>query len=119
MAACPLQEGALVARATYYNLPGQTMANGQKFDARRATAATPQDFFPLGTRLLIINRGSGTYVIVKVTDRMPKKQKWRRAPRGAHISTTQRVDLTPRSAYTLGIYPLQGVACVEIHPLKG
>ena len=118
MAACPLQEGALVARATYYNLPGQTMADGQRFDPRRMTVATPQDFFPLGTRLLIVNRGSGTHVIVEVTDRMPKKQRWSR-PNKTHITTTQRVDLTPRSARTLGIYPTQGVACVEVRPLKG
>ncbi len=118
LAACPVQEGALVARATYYSLPGQNMANGQQFDPNKNTVATPQDFFPLGTRLLIVNRGSGTHVIVEVTDRMPKKQRWRR-PNKTHITTTQRVDLTPRSARTLGIYPTQGVACVEVRPLKG
>ncbi len=118
-AACPLQEGALVARATYYHLPGKTMANGQQFNPHSKTVATPQDFFPLGTRLLIINRSSGKHIVVKVTDRMPHKQRWRMPPKAKYIPTTQRLDLTPRGAHILGFYPTQGVACVEVRPLKG
>lgn len=119
-AACPLQEGVLVARATYYNLPGKQMANGRKFDPKNsAMAATPKNFFPLGTVLLVTNPSTNKSIIVHVTDRMPEIQGWRMPPKTQHITTKQRLDLTPRGADILGFYPTQGVACVEVRPLRG
>ena len=45
------------------------MANGQRFDRRKLTAASWD--FPLGTTLRVVNMKNGNSVVVTITDRGP------------------------------------------------
>jgi rare lipoprotein A len=51
---------------------GRKMANGQKFDRNKLTAASW--YFPLGTSLLVTNVGNGESVVVTITDRGPNRR---------------------------------------------
>ena len=48
---------------------GRKMANGQRFDMRRLTAASW--YFPLGTSIRVENVNNGKSVVVTITDRGP------------------------------------------------
>src|SRR5580704_9316556 len=48
---------------------GRKMANGQRFDRRKMTAASW--YFPLGTVIRVVNVKNGESVVVTVTDRGP------------------------------------------------
>jgi peptidoglycan lytic transglycosylase len=48
---------------------GRKMANGQRFDRRKMTAASWD--FPLGTEIRVVNLMNGESVVVTVTDRGP------------------------------------------------
>jgi rare lipoprotein A len=60
-----------VGVASWYGIhhQGRKMANGQKFDRKKLTAACW--FYPLGTELRVINLKNGKAVQVTVTDRGP------------------------------------------------
>ena len=51
---------------------GRKMANGQKFDRNKFTAASWT--LPLGTRIRVMNMQNGKSVVVTVTDRGPNKR---------------------------------------------
>jgi rare lipoprotein A len=78
------------------------MANGQRFDRQRYTAASR--YYPLGTLLMVKYPRFGTFVVVRVTDRGP----WVKG---------RVLDLSERAAQTLGLKPF-GVDTVVIEPLK-
>jgi rare lipoprotein A len=81
---------------------GRLMANGQKFDRHKLTAASW--FFPLGTMLRVVNINSGDSVIVTVTDRGPN-HRLRRA-----------IDLSEAAAQKLGFIE-DGVTAVFTYPV--
>ena len=57
--------------ASWYgqNRQGRKMANGQRFDAHKLTAASW--YFPFGTEIRVVNVKNGQSVVVTVTDRGP------------------------------------------------
>ena len=82
--------------ASWYGLyfQGKKMANGQKFDLTKISAA--HRFFPLGTLLLLQNPENGREIEVQITDRGPYV-------RGRDI------DLSYAAAKALG-FGLEGLA---------
>ena len=60
-----------VGTASWYGKKhqGRKMANGQKFDRHELTAASW--YFPLGTKIRVVNVENGESVVVTVTDRGP------------------------------------------------
>jgi rare lipoprotein A len=80
---------------------GKKMANGQRFDRQRYTAAS--HYYKLGTLLMVKYPRFGTFVVVRVTDRGPFKK-------------GRVLDLSERAAQVLGLKPF-GVDLVRIEPL--
>ncbi len=64
-------KGGYLGTASWYGgqHQGRKMANGQRFDRRKLTAASW--YFPLGTTIRVVNINTGESVIVKITDRGP------------------------------------------------
>jgi rare lipoprotein A len=62
---------SLVGTASWYGQQhqGRKMANGQRFDRHKLTAASWD--FPLGTTLRVVNMKNGYSVVVTITDRGP------------------------------------------------
>src|SRR5580692_2999321 len=60
-----------VGTASWYGAQhqGRKMANGKRFDRRKLTAASW--YFPLGTKIRVVNVKNGESVVVTVTDRGP------------------------------------------------
>lgn len=81
---------------------GRKMANGQRFDRRKLTAASW--YFPLGTTLRVVNVKNGESVVVTVTDR------------GPNLRLHRMIDLSEAAAQRLG-YVDQGLAPVFIYPV--
>ena len=77
-------------RASWYgsNRQSRKMANGQKFDKNKMTAASFD--LPLGTEIRVLNLENGNSVVVEVTDRGPAK----------HLGRI--LDLSEAAAITLG-----------------
>ena len=84
---------------------GKRMANGQRFDRNKYTAASRT--YKLGTVLRVTFPTKGTFVTVVVTDRGP----WVKQ----NGSYSRVLDLSERAAQTLGLRPY-GVAQVTIEP---
>ena len=63
-----------IGMASWYGVQhqGRKMANGQRFDRRKLTAASW--YFPLGTLIRVVNVKSEESVIVKITDRGPNRR---------------------------------------------
>jgi peptidoglycan lytic transglycosylase len=80
---------------------GRKMANGQRFDRRKLTAASW--YFPLGTTLRVVNVKNGESVVVTVTDR------------GPNLRLHRMIDLSEAAAERLG-YVEQGLTPVFIYP---
>jgi rare lipoprotein A len=78
------------------------MANGQRFDRRKLTAASW--YFPLGTTLRVENVKDGKSVVVTITDR------------GPNLRLHRMIDLSEAAAKRLG-YVEQGLTPVFICPL--
>lgn len=81
---------------------GRKMANGQRFDRHKLTAASWN--FPLGTVIRVVNLENGESVVVTVTDRGPNHRLHR------------IVDLSEAAAGKLG-YIGQGLATVFLYPV--
>jgi rare lipoprotein A len=81
---------------------GRKMANGQRFDRRKLTAASW--YFPLGTTLRVENVKDGASVVVTITDR------------GPNLRLHRMIDLSEAAAQRLG-YVEQGLTPVFIYPL--
>jgi len=94
-----------IGTASWYGAQhqGRKMANGQRFDRRKLTAASW--YFPLGTQIRVVNVKNGESVVVTVTDR------------GPNLRLHRILDLSEAAATRLG-YVEEGLTPVFIYPLK-
>jgi peptidoglycan lytic transglycosylase len=81
---------------------GRKMANGQRFDRRKLTAASWD--FPLGTVIRVVNLENGAQVVVTITDRGPNHRLHR------------ILDLSEAAAEKLD-YVDQGLTRVFLYPM--
>ena len=81
---------------------GKKMANGQRFDYRKLTAASW--YFPLGTVIRVVNVKTGDSVMVTITDR------------GPNLRLHRIVDLSKAAADRLG-YVSEGLTPVFLYPV--
>lgn len=93
-----------IGTASWYGAQhqGRKMANGQRFDRRKLTAASW--YFPLGTQIRVVNVKNGESVVVTVTDR------------GPNLRLHRILDLSEAAANRLG-YVEEGLTPVFIYPL--
>jgi rare lipoprotein A len=84
-------------KATVYSdsFQGKKTANGERYDKRAVTAASPT--LPLGSKVLVKDKSNGKSIVVKVNDRQPA---------GGH----RVLDLSKAAADKLGV---KGTAPVE------
>src|SRR5580704_5234644 len=82
---------------------GKKMANGQPFDCHKLTAASW--YFPLGTRIRVVNVKNGVSVVVTITDR------------GPNLRLNRIVDLSEAAADRLD-YVGQGLTPVFLYPVR-
>ena len=90
--------------ASYYGHvhQGRRMANGQRFDESKLTAASRT--LPLGTRVKVTSLRNQKFVIVTITDRGP-------------AAKTRVIDLSTAAARALGMIS-RGVDKVRVDPLR-
>jgi len=81
---------------------GRKMANGKPFDRHKLTAASW--YFPLGTKIRVVNVKNGESVVVTITDR------------GPNLRLHRIVDLSEAAAERLG-YVGQGLTPVFLYPV--
>jgi rare lipoprotein A len=81
---------------------GRKMANGQPFDRHKLTAASW--YFPLGTKVRVVNVKNGESVVVTITDR------------GPNLRLHRVVDLSEAAAERLD-YVGQGLTPVFLYPV--
>jgi len=81
---------------------GRKMANGQRFDRHKLTAASW--YFPLGTTIRVVNVKNGESVVVTITDR------------GPNLRLHRILDLSEAAAQRLD-YVGQGLTPVFLYPL--
>ncbi len=81
---------------------GRKMANGQRFDRHKLTAASW--YFPLGTTVRVVNVKNGESVVVTITDR------------GPNLRLHRILDLSEAAAERLG-YTGQGLTPVFLYPM--
>jgi len=95
---------SLVGTASWYGKQhqGRKMANGQRFDRHKLTAASWD--FPLGTTLRVVNMKNGNSVLVTITDRGPNHRLHR------------ILDLSEAAASNLD-YVDKGLTPVFLYPL--
>ena len=93
----------VVGIASYYGHvhQGRRMANGQRFDESKLTAASRT--LPLGTRVKVTSLQNQKSVIVTITDRGPAVK-------------TRVIDLSTAAARALGMIS-RGVDNVKVEPL--
>ncbi len=93
-----------IGTASWYGAQhqGRKMANGQRFDRRKLTAASW--YFPLGTKIRVVNLKNGESVIVTITDR------------GPNLRLHRILDLSEAAAGCLG-YVGQGLTPVFLYPV--
>jgi len=82
---------------------GRKMANGQRFDRHKLTAASW--YFPLGTVIRVVNVKNGESVVVTITDR------------GPNLRLNRILDLSEAAAERLG-YVGQGLTPVFLYPVS-
>ena len=81
---------------------GRKMANGQRFDRQKLTAASW--YFPLGTPIRVVNLINGRSVVVIITDR------------GPNLRLNRILDLSEAAASDLD-YVSEGLTPVFLYPL--
>jgi len=81
---------------------GRKMANGQRFDRFKLTAASW--YFPLGTKVRVVNVKNGESVVVTITDR------------GPNLRLNRILDLSETAADRLG-YVGEGLTPVFLYPV--
>ena len=81
---------------------GKKMANGKPFDCYKLTAASW--YFPLGTKIRVVNVKNGEFVVVTITDR------------GPNLRLNRIIDLSEAAAQRLG-YVGQGLTPVFVYPV--
>ena len=82
---------------------GRKMANGQRFDRHKLTAASW--YFPLGTTIRVVNVKNGKSVVVTVTDR------------GPNLRLNRILDLSEAAAQRLN-YRNEGLTQVFLYPVE-
>ncbi len=85
---------------------GKLMANGQKFDPEKMTAASW--FHPLGTRVRVSLKDSSQSVIVTITDRGPAR---------SLVREGRIIDLA-QAAFAQLASPSRGLVSVTVEPVK-
>ena len=93
-----------IGTASWYGADrqGKKMANGQPFDCHKLTAASW--YFPLGTKIRVVNVVNGESVVVTITDR------------GPNLRLHRILDLSQAAAERLG-YVGQGLTPVFLYPV--
>ena len=81
---------------------GRKMANGRRFDRHELTAASW--YFPLGTKIRVVNLKNGESVVVTITDR------------GPNLRLHRILDLSEAAAERLD-YVGQGLTSVFLYPV--
>ena len=81
---------------------GKKMANGKPFDCHKLTAASW--YFPLGTKIRVVNVKNGESVVVTITDR------------GPNLRLNRIIDLSEAAAQRLD-YVGQGLTPVFLYPM--
>ena len=89
--------------ASFYNLPGRTMANGAPMDPDGNNAASRT--LPLGTVARVTNLETGKSALITIQDRGPYVK-------------GRIVDLSPATARRIGISARQGVGRVVVAPIS-
>ena len=103
-ALCSHMASATVVTASYYDLPGKVMADGEIYNpADPSLAAASQCLF--GKRLLVTNPQNGRSIVVSVQDRMPGNM------------CRKHIDLSVEGAIELGFIE-KGTTLVEIQELR-
>jgi rare lipoprotein A len=87
-----------VVRVSYYNLPGNLTANGERFDAAKMTAAHKN--LPFNTIVQLSNPENGRSIRVRINDRGP-------------FAGNRQFDLTPAAAKHLKMIG-DGVASLQV-----
>ena len=102
--AAPKPKLHYVGTASWYGEQhqGKKMANGQRFDRKKLTAASW--YLPFGTQILVVNLNNGESVVVTVTDRGPNHR------------LNRIIDLSEAAAQRLD-YIGQGLTKVSLYPL--
>jgi rare lipoprotein A len=94
-----------IGTASWYGAKhqGRKMANGQRFDRHKLTAASW--YFPLGTTIRVVNVKNGESVVVTITDRGPNL----RLHRILDLSeaAAERLDYTGDGLTQVFLYPMQ------------
>lgn len=93
-----------IGTASWYGAQhqGRKMANGQRFDRHKLTAASW--YFPLGTTIRVVNVKNGESVVVTITDR------------GPNLRLHRILDLSEAAAERLG-YVGEGLTPVFLYPM--
>jgi rare lipoprotein A len=93
-----------IGTASWYGVDrqGKKMANGKPFDRHKLTAASW--YFPLGTKIRVVNVKNGEAVVVTITDR------------GPNFRLHRIIDLSEAAAQRLD-YVGQGLTSVFLYPL--
>jgi rare lipoprotein A len=93
-----------VGTASWYGKQhqGRKMANGKRFDRHKLTAASW--YFPLGTRIRVVNLENGESVVVTITDR------------GPNLRLNRILDLSEAAAGRLN-YVAKGLTSVFLYPV--
>ncbi len=93
-----------IGTASWYGAQhqGRKMANGHRFDRHKLTAASW--YFPLGTRIRVVNLENGETVVVTITDR------------GPNLRLHRILDLSQAAAERLD-YVGQGLTSVFLYPI--
>ena len=93
-----------VGTASWYGKQhqGRKMANGQRFDRHKLTAASW--YFPLGTSIRVVNLENGQSVLVTITDRGPNL----RLHRILDLSeaAAERLDYIGHGLTSIFLYPM-------------
>jgi rare lipoprotein A len=97
-------KGHYVGMASWYGgrHQGRKMANGQRFDSRKLTAASW--YFPLGTTIRVVNLETDESVVVQITDR------------GPNLRLHRILDLSEAAATALN-YVQDGLTHVFVFPM--
>src|SRR6202790_5316419 len=93
-----------IGTASWYGAQhqGQKMASGQRLDRNKLTAASW--YFPLGTKIRVVNVENGESVVVTITDREP------------NLRLHRILDLSQAARERLG-YVGQGLTPVFLYPM--
>src|SRR5580692_8643582 len=93
-----------IGTASWYGAKhqGRKMANGQRFDRHKLTAASW--YFPLGTQIRVVNVENGESVVVTITDRGPNL----RLHRILDLSqaAAERLDYVGKGLTPVFLYPV-------------